>query len=65
MLDKLSKLTLEENNLKRLIDCSFNREERTRMLTRLKVVKREIREIKIKLRIEREIKRNEKSRKNI
>lgn len=65
MLDRLSKLKLEEKNLQRLIDCSYNRENRTRMLNRLKVVKKEIRETKSKLRLERELKKNEKFRKNI
>ena len=64
MIDKLSKLTLEEKSLKRGIDCTFNRNDRTRMFERLKIVQREIREIKDKMRIERMIK-NEKSGKNI
>lgn len=65
MLDKLSELKLEENNLKRLINCSYNRNNRTKFLIRLKEVQKEIRETKIKLRIERELKKNEKSRKDI
>ena len=64
MIDKLSKLTLEENSLKRGIDCTFNRKDRSRMFERLKIVQREIRETKDKIRIERMLK-NEKSRKNI
>lgn len=65
MLDKLSRLILEEKSLKRTIDFTYNRKKRTKILTRLVQVQKEIRETKIKLRIEREIKRNEKSRKNI
>lgn len=65
MLDKLSKLKLEENNLKRLINCSYNRNNRTKFLIRLKEVQKEIRETKSKLRLERELRKNEKSRKNI
>lgn len=61
MLDRLSKLILEEKNLKRLIDCNFNRDERTRLLTRLKIVQREIKETKDKLRIERMIKNERKN----
>lgn len=64
MIEKLSNLILEENCLKRNIDCSFDKKERTRLLTRLKIVQKEIKETKIKLRIERMIK-NEKSGKNI
>lgn len=64
MLDRLSKLTLEENSLKRGIDCTFNKEDRTRMFKRLSEVQKEIKETKSKLRIERMLK-NEKSRKNI
>lgn len=64
MIDKLSKLKLEEKNLKRLIDCSFNRNERTRLFEKLKIIQREIRDTKDKIRIERMIK-NEKSGKNI
>lgn len=65
MLDKLSKLILEENSLKRCIDCTFNRKTRTRLFNRLKIVKKEIKETKSKLRLERELKKNEKFRKNI
>lgn len=65
MLDKLSRLILEEKSLKRTIDFTYNRKKRTKILTRLVQVQKEIRETKIKLRIEREIKRNEKSRENI
>ena len=64
MLDKLSKLILEENALKRGIDCTFNKKDRNRMFKRLKQVQKEIKETKAKLRIERMIK-NEKSGKNI
>ena len=64
MIDKLSKLKLEEKNLKRLIDCSFNRNERTRLFEKLKIIQREIRDTKDKIRVERMIK-NEKSGKNI
>ena len=65
MLDKLSKLKLEENNLKRLINCSYNRNNRTKFLIGLKEVQKVIRETKSKLRLERELRKNEKSRKNI
>lgn len=64
MLDRLSKLKIEESYLRRLIDCSYNRDNRTKILSRLKEVKKEIEETKIKLRIERMLK-NEKSRKEI
>ena len=64
MLDKLSKLTLEENALKRGIDCTFNKKDRSRMFKRLVQVQKEIKDTKSKLRIERMIK-NEKSGKNI
>lgn len=62
MLDRLSKLILEEKSLKRTIDFTYNRKKRTKILTRLVQVQKEIKETKKKLRIEREIKKNEKSR---
>ena len=60
MIDKLSKLKLEENNLKRLINCSFNRDNRTKFLNRLKEVQKEINETKKKLRIERELRKEDR-----
>lgn len=62
MLDKLSKLTLEENALKRGIDCSFNKKDRSRMFKRLVQVQKEIKDTKSKLRIERMIKNDNGNR---
>lgn len=62
MLDKLSNLLLEEKSLKRVLDCTYNRKIRTRILKRLVVVKREIKETKEKLRIERMIKNDNGNR---
>lgn len=56
MIDKLSNLKLEEKSLRRIIDCSYNKENRTRLLTRLKEVQKEIKETKEKLRLEKMIK---------
>lgn len=64
MIEKLSNLILEENCLKRNIDCSFDKKERTRLLTRLKIVQKEIREIKIKLRIEKTLKKEKEAKQN-
>lgn len=62
MLDKLSRLTLEENALKRGIDSSFNKKNRSRMFKRLKQVQKEIKDTKAKLRIERMIKNDNGNR---
>jgi hypothetical protein len=65
MLDKLSRLILEEKSLKRTIDFTYNRKKRTKILTRLVQVQKEIKETKIKLRIERELRKEEKKNGNI
>ena len=60
LIDKLSKLELEEKSLKRNLDRFYcNEKVRTKIFNRLKIVQREISNTKFKLRIEKEI-RNEK-----
>ena len=64
MIERLSQLTLEKSNLKRLLDCSFNKREHSKLFKQLKEVNKEINEIKFKIRLEKKIK-NEKLRKKI
>ena len=65
MIDKLSMLKAEENALKRILANSYNRDYRTKLLTRLKEVQNEIKEIKEDLRKEKVEKNEKKSRKDI
>jgi len=66
LIGELSLLTLEEKSLKRNLDRNYYNESlRTELFTRLKEVQRKIRVIKFKLRLNKEIGRNEKSRKKI
>lgn len=61
LIDKLSKLQLEETNLKRNLDKYYCDEKmRTRIFARLKQIKNEIEKTKFKLQLERKIK-NENS----
>lgn len=57
MLDRLNLLILEEKCLKRSLDVSYNRDNRTKILTRLKEVQQGIKETKIKLQMERSLKK--------
>lgn len=55
LIEKLSKLTLERNSLKRNIDRNYyNKKVRARLFDRLNVVDNEIKKIKFMLRFRRE-----------
>lgn len=60
LIDELSKLTLEEKNLKRLMNINFyDIKKREQLFRRITIVDKKIEETKIKLRMEKAIK-NEK-----
>lgn len=60
LIDKLSKLKLEESCLKRNIDRNYrNLKIRTRLFERLKEVQFEIKQTKFKIRFEKEMKNEE------
>lgn len=60
LIDKLSKLKLEETSLKRILDTkSFASKGKPRIFQRLQEVKKEIDLVKFKLRMEKEL-NNEK-----
>lgn len=58
MIDRLSILELEKSNIKRLLGCSFKKREQKILFDKLKIVQKEIKEIKFKLRVERMLKKN-------
>jgi len=63
LIEKLSNLKLEENNLKRCLDTSyFDYEKRTELFNRIKGIKKEIQQIKFKIRLEKELRKDEKFR---
>jgi len=63
LIEKLSNLKLEESSLKRNLDRNYcNLKIRTKMFEKLKDVKKEIKNVKFQIRLEREMKKNEKSR---
>lgn len=56
LIEKLSNLKLEEKNLKRVLDVYYRDENmRTKAFNKIKKVKKEIEQIKFKLKLEREI----------
>ena len=62
LIEQLSLLSLEEKNIKRVLNRYYrDYETRTALFYRLKAVQDEIKQVKFKLRLEKEI-RNEKSR---
>lgn len=66
LIEKLSKLRLEENCLKRNLDINYLDEEiRTKIFKRIKENKNEIELVKFKIRLEKEMKKNEKFREEI
>lgn len=66
LIDKLSKLKLEENCLKRNLDMNYlDLELRTKIFKRIKENKKEIELVKFKIRLEKEMKKNEKFREEI
>ena len=60
MIERLSLLELEKNNIKRLLNCSFNKKEHKILYSKLEIIQKEIKEIKIKLRIEKILKQQKK-----
>lgn len=61
LIEKLSKLRLEENCLKRNLDVNYlDSELRTKLFKRIKENKKEIQLVKFKIRLEKEMKKNEK-----
>jgi len=62
LIDKLSRLKLEEISLKRSLDIYYRDEKaRTRVFNKIKKIKKEIAQINFKLSLEKEM-NNEKSR---
>lgn len=57
LIERLSNLKLEENNLKRILDVYYRDENmRTKAFNKIKKVKKEIEQIKFKLKLEKELK---------
>ena len=66
LIDKLSKLKLEETCLKRNLDMNYLDEEmRTKIFKRIKENKKEIELVKFKIKLEKEMKKNEKFREEV
>jgi len=61
MLERLSALVMEQNCLKRRLGMSFDNNERNLLFAKLTVIEKEIKDLKFKIRLQKEIK-NEKSR---
>lgn len=60
LIDKLTKLELERKSVRRNLNTYYaDKEKRERLYKKLKQVKNEIELVKFKLRIEREIKKND------
>lgn len=61
LLDKLVRLELEEKSIIRNLNTYYcDDKTRNRLFAKLKKIKKEIEQIKFKLRVEREIRKNEK-----
>ena len=61
LIEELSKLTLQEKSLKRNLDvCYYDSKKREKLFKEIDKVKKEIKKIKFKIRLEREMKNNEK-----
>lgn len=61
LLDIFTKLDLEEKSVKRNLDINYlDAKTRTKMFYRLKELKKEKERVKFMLKVEREIRRNEK-----
>ena len=56
LIDKLSKLKMSENSLKRTLDTKNFSKEKSKIFDQLQEIKKEIELIKFKLRLEKEIK---------
>ena len=62
LLDKLVKLDMEEKSLKRNLNMYYcDTKIKNRLFSKLKNVRKEIEKVKFKLRIEREIRKNDKN----
>lgn len=58
LIDKLTKLELEEKCIKRNLDRYYrNENDRTRLYKRLQEIKKEKEQVKFKLRLEKELKK--------
>ena len=63
LIEKISNLELEKKSLIRCLDTSyFDYEKRTELFNRIKEIKKEIQQIKFKIRLEKELKKDEKFR---
>lgn len=61
LIEKLARLELERNSVRRNLNTYYaDKEKRERLYKKLKQVKNEIELVKFKLRMEREIRKNEK-----
>ena len=61
LIEELSKLELERNYLKRNLDMNYlDMELRTKIFNRIKQNKKEIELVKFKIRLEKELRKNEK-----
>ncbi len=61
LIEELSKLTLQEKSLKRNLDvCYYDSKKREKLFKEIDEVKKKIKKIKFKIRLEREMKNNEK-----
>ena len=57
LIERLSNLKLEEKNLKRVLDVYYRDENmRTKAFNKIKKIKKEMEQIKFKLRLEKELK---------
>ena len=66
LIEKLSKLELERNYLKRNLDMNYlDMELRTKIFNRIKQNKKEIELVKFKIRLEKELRKNEKFREEV
>ena len=65
LIERLSILKLQEKNLLRILDRVYNDlDKRTRVFNQIKEIKKETENIKFKIRLEREMKKNENSNTN-
>lgn len=61
LIDELARLKLEKNSLIRGLDTNYyDYEKRTKLFNRIKEVKKEIAQVKFRIRLEKELRKNEK-----
>lgn len=62
LIDKLAMLDMEEKSIRRNLNTYYvDIEKRTKLFAKLNKVKKEIEKVKFKLRVEREIRKNDKN----